>query len=82
MALELVSKFGVDNAWFAFLKVRGVDGQAQDEALTNAATNRFRERVERAQKAFDHLKESGSKDELDEFMYVYNVRGLIHILDV
>jgi hypothetical protein len=67
MALNLVSQFDVENAWFAFQKVRGVrDLDSQEEQLKTAALKRFRAKVQRVQAAADALKDQ--TEERSEFL--------------
>ena len=64
-ALELVSQFGIQNAWFAFLKVRGLN-LSKEEAEKAAVLKHFRNKVRRLQKTADTLKDR--RQELDAFM--------------
>lgn len=65
MALQLVSQFGVQNAWFAFLKVRGLTLSSED-AEKAVALKVFRAKIKRTKKIADDLKDR--KDELESFM--------------
>lgn len=55
MALDLVSQFGVPNAWYAFLKLRGMN-LSKEEAEKTQALKRFRNKISRVKKSVEGLK--------------------------
>lgn len=55
MALDLVSKFGIQNAWFAILKLTGMN-MFKEESEKAKALKHFRNKVQRIKKNVENLK--------------------------
>ncbi|KAI1726511.1 hypothetical protein DdX_03232 [Ditylenchus destructor] len=55
-ALELVRNFGIQNAWYAFLKLRGMN-LSKEDADKAEALKRFRSKIRRLKKTSESLKE-------------------------
>uniref|UniRef100_A0A915DZN6 Uncharacterized protein n=1 Tax=Ditylenchus dipsaci TaxID=166011 RepID=A0A915DZN6_9BILA len=55
-ALDLVCQFGVQNAWYAYLKLRGMN-LSKEEAEKAVALKKFRNKIRRLKKAAENLKD-------------------------
>ncbi|KAH7725461.1 Protein C29E4.12 [Aphelenchoides avenae] len=65
MALDLVGQFGMQNAWHAYLKLRGLN-LTKDEAEKVLSIKRFRNKVRRLKQTINTLK--GRSDDASTFL--------------
>lgn len=65
MALDLVSQFGIQNAWFAILKLTGMNVFKEESEKTKALKH-FRNKIQRIKKNVENLK--SRHDEFNNFL--------------